>query len=64
MRHRVIVAGLQIIEAGFGVVVVATVAHGVKVDHVAGGGNDVAPRVIGVAPVAAEACPRPTDIFR
>ena len=35
--NRIIIAGLQIVEAGFGVVVVAAIAEGVNACHAAGG---------------------------
>ena len=59
MVRRVVVAGLEIIEAGFGVVDIATVADGVAVDEGGGAGavscsgigGDVAPGVVGIAAV-------------
>ena len=47
--RRIIISTLQIIEACFGIVVVASIAQGVNVCHGAGTGNDFAPCVIGVA---------------
>ena len=59
MVRRVVVAGLEIIEAGFGVVDIAMVADGVAVDEGGGAGavsrsgigGDVAPGVVGIAAV-------------
>ena len=45
----VVVAGLEAIEAGFGVVVVAAIAEGIDACHSAGAADDIAPCVIGVA---------------
>ena len=67
----VVVAGLEVVEAGFGVVVVAAVAQGVAVDEAGRGGSPsgggirghVAPGVAGIVPVAAYGCPRPTGSF-
>ena len=67
MVRGVVISALQIVEAGFGVVVVAAVAQGVTVDEAGRGGGSpsggirghVAPRVVGVVPVAAYGCPRP-----
>ena len=55
----VVVAGLEVVEAGFGVVDVAAVAQGVTVDEAGRGGSPsgggirghVAPRVVGVIAV-------------
>ena len=44
----VIIAGLEVIEAAFGIVVVATVAEGVLVGQFTGGGQDLAVGVVGV----------------
>ena len=44
----VVVAALEVIEAGFGVVVVAAIAEGVDACHGAGGCQDFAPGVIGI----------------
>ena len=49
MVRGVIVAALEIIEAGFGVVVVAAIAERVNACHSAGAADDIAPCVIGVA---------------
>ena len=59
MVRGVIVAGLEVVEAGFGIVDVASVAQGVAVDEAdrGGGSSDggirghVAPRVVGVVAV-------------
>ena len=67
----VVVAGLEVVEAGFGVVDVAAVAQGVAADEAGRGGSPsdggirghVAPRVVGAVPVAAYGCPRPTGSF-
>lgn len=48
MVGRVVVAGLEIIEAGFGIVVVATVTQRIDFGHCAGGGQDVAGGIVGV----------------
>ena len=45
----VVVTGFEVVEAGVGIEVVAPVAEGVDVGHVAGGGEDLAPGVVGVA---------------
>ena len=45
-RLRVVITGLQVIEPGFIIVVIATVAQGVDACHAAGGGNDLAVGVI------------------
>ena len=45
----VVVAGLEAIEAGFGIVVIATVAQGIDVCHTAGAADDIAPGIVGVA---------------
>ena len=63
----VVVAALQVVEAGFAVADIAAVAQGVTVDEAGRGGGSlsggirghVAPRVVGVVPVAAYGCPRP-----
>ena len=55
----VVVAALQVVETGFGVVVVASVAQGVAADEAGRGGSPsgggirghVAPRVVGVVAV-------------
>ena len=39
MRHRIIISALEIVEAGFGVVVVASVAQGVEVGNVGAAGD-------------------------
>ena len=44
----VVVAGLEVIEADFGVVIVASIAQGVDVCHRAALGEDIAPSVIGI----------------
>ena len=49
MGYGVIVTRLQIVEAGFGVVVVATVAEGIDLCHGAGGVGELTPGVVGVA---------------
>ena len=59
MVRGVVVAGLEVVEAGFGVVVVAAVAQGVAADETGRGGGPsgggirghVAPRVVGVVAV-------------
>ena len=55
MRHRIIVAGLQIVEAGFEIVVIATVAEGVNACHAAGGCQDFAPGVVGIGRIGCAA---------
>ena len=49
---RVIITGLEVIEAAFGIVVVATVAEGVLVGQFTGGGQDLAVGVVGVGRLA------------
>ena len=44
-----VVTGFEVVEAGVGIEVVTPVAEGVDVGHVAGGGEDLAPGVVGVA---------------
>ena len=44
----VVISGLQVIEAGLRVVVVPAIAQGVDVREAAGGGEDVAPGVVGI----------------
>ena len=39
MRHRIVISALEVVEAGFGVVVVASVAQGVEVGNVGTGGD-------------------------
>ena len=66
MVRGVVVAGLQVVEAGFGVVDVAAVAQGVAVDEagrgggfvIGGMGGHVAPGVVGAVPVTAYGCSR------
>lgn len=58
MGYRIIISALEVVEAGFGVVVVASVAQGVEVGNVGAAGNcyavcvgyadDLAPSVIAV----------------
>ena len=45
---RVIIAGLEVIEAAFGIVIVASVAEGVLVGQFTGGCQDLAVGVVGV----------------
>ena len=47
--YGVIISALEIIEAGFGVVVVAPVAEGIDLCHGAGGVGELTPGVVGVA---------------
>ena len=49
---RVIIAGLEVIEAAFGIVVVTTVAKRVLLRQGAGGGQDLAVGVIGIGRLA------------
>ena len=49
---RVIIAGLEVIEAAFGIVVVTTVAKRVLVGQDTGGGQDLAVGVIGIGRLA------------
>ena len=46
---RGIVSGLQVIEAGFGIVVIATVADGVQVCELAGLGENCAVGIVSIA---------------
>jgi hypothetical protein len=46
--HRVIIAALQIVESGFRIVVIATVAKRIRICHAASGRQEVAPCVVGV----------------
>ena len=48
-NRRVVVAGLQVVEVGLVIVVVASVAEGVQVCKSAGFGQDIAPGVVGIA---------------
>ena len=48
----VIIAGLEVIEAAFGIVVVTTVAERVLVGQFTGGGQDLAVGVIGIGRLA------------
>ena len=48
----VIIAGLEVIEAAFGIVIVASVAEGVLVGQGAGGGQDLAIGVVGIRRLA------------
>ena len=49
---RVIIAGLEVVEAAFGIVIVATVAEGVLFGQRTGGGQDLAVGVIGIGRLA------------
>ena len=49
---RVIIAGLEVIEAAFGIVVVATVTERVLFSQRTGGGQDLAVGVVGVGRLA------------
>ena len=49
---RVIIAGLEVIEAAFGIVVVTTVTERVLLSQGAGGGQDLAVGVVGVGRLA------------
>ena len=42
----VIVTALEIIEAGFGIVIVTTIAQGIDLGHCAGGGDDFSVGII------------------
>ncbi len=55
MVRGVIVAGLEVIEAGFGVVVVAAIAERVNACHTAGGCQDFAPGVVGIGRISCAA---------
>ena len=46
---RVIVSALQVIEAGLRVVIIPTIAEGVVIGHVCGGGGNGRPRRVGHA---------------
>ena len=48
LHNRVVISALQVIEPGFGVVVVAAVAEGVQICVVAGFGQHIAPGVVGI----------------
>ena len=48
----VIIAGLEVIEAAFGIVVIATVAKRVFLGQRTGGGQDLAVGVIGIGRLA------------
>ena len=48
MVRRVVIAGLEVIEARFGIVIVATVAQRVDAGHAAGDRQVIAPSVIGI----------------
>ena len=49
---RVIIAGLEVIEAAFGIVVIATVAEGVLLGQFAGCGEEFSVGVVGVGCLA------------
>ena len=49
---RVVIAGLEVIEAAFGIIVVATVAERVFLGQGAGGGQDLTVGVIGIGRLA------------
>ena len=49
MVRRIVVSALEVVEAGFGVVVVASVAERVDLCHGAGGVGNLTPGVVGVA---------------
>lgn len=49
MVGGVIVAGLQVIEPSFVIVVIATVAQGVDAGHCAGAGEQITPCVVGIS---------------
>ena len=46
---RIIVAGLEVVIAGFAVVVIAAIAKRVLFCHAAGSVKDITPRVVGIA---------------
>ena len=48
----VVITGLEVIEAAFGIVVVASVAEGVFLGQDTGGGQDLAVGVIGIGRLA------------
>ena len=48
LHNRVVISALQVIEPGFGVVVVAAVAERVQIGVAAGFGQHIAPGVVGV----------------
>ena len=48
MVAGVVISALEIVEAGFGVVVIAPVAQGIDAGHCAGAGEQITPCVVGV----------------
>ena len=53
-NFRVIVSALQVVEAGFRIVIIPPVAEGIVIGHVCGGGGNGRPRRVGHAQHLAE----------